>query len=163
MRITVPYFQKAVMTYFWKTNKETTTGRNRIRGQLPEETVVAHKTGWSGTNKETGITAAVNNIGIVFLPSGEYFIISVFVSESKEAFDTNEKIIADIAKATYEFYTAPIYNDVKTGWCESATGWNYMNGLQAGYSFKKSDVPLNIRRITAQDVRRNPLIPLHLI
>lgn len=93
--------------FFWKTNKETTTGKNRIKGQLPEETIVAHKTGWSGTNKETGITAAVNNIGIVFLPNGEYFIISVFVSESKESFDTNEKIIADIAKATYDFYTTP--------------------------------------------------------
>lgn len=92
--------------FFWKTNKETTTGKNRIRGQLPEETIVAHKTGWSGTNKETGITAAVNNIGIVFLPNGEYFIISIFVSESKENFGTNEKIIADIAKATYDFYTS---------------------------------------------------------
>lgn len=96
---------KSSYDFFWKTNKETSTGRNRIRGQLPEETVVAHKTGWSGTNKETGITAAVNNIGIVFLPNGEYFIISVFVSDSKENFDTNEKIIADIAKATYDFYT----------------------------------------------------------
>lgn len=96
---------KSSYDFFWKTNKETTTGKNRIKGQLPEGTIVAHKTGWSGTNKETGITAAVNNIGIVFLPNGEYFIISVFVSESKESFDTNEKIIADIAKATYDFYT----------------------------------------------------------
>lgn len=96
---------KAGYDFFWKTNKETTTGKNRIRGKLPKETIVAHKTGWSGKNKETGITAAVNNIGIVFLPNGEYFIISVFVSESKEDFDTNEEIIADIAKATYNFYT----------------------------------------------------------
>jgi beta-lactamase class A len=130
--------------FFWKTNLETTTGTNRIKGQLPEGTRVAHKTGWSGTNKETGITAAVNNIGIVFLPNGEYFIISVFVSESKEDFDTNEKIIADIAKVTYEFYAAPIYEDVKAGWYESATGGNFMNGLQAGCSFKKSDLPLSI-------------------
>lgn len=98
---------KSSYDFFWKTNKETTTGKSRIRGQLPAETIVAHKTGWSGTNKETGITAAVNNIGIVFLPNGEYFIISVFVSESKESFDTNEKIIADIAKATYDFYSSP--------------------------------------------------------
>ena len=98
---------KSSYDFFWEINKETTTGKNRIRGQLPAETIVAHKTGWSGTNKETGITAAVNNIGIVFLPNGEHFIISVFVSESKENFDTNEKIIADIAKATYDFYTAP--------------------------------------------------------
>lgn len=96
---------KSSYDFFWNTNKETTTGKNRIRGQLPEGTIVAHKTGWSGTNKETGITAAVNNIGIVFLPNGEYFILSVFVSESKEDFDTNEKIIADIAKATYDFYS----------------------------------------------------------
>jgi beta-lactamase class A/beta-lactamase class A VEB len=96
---------KSSYDFFWKTNKETSTGKNRIRGQLPKETVVAHKTGWSGTNKETGITAAVNNIGIVFLPNGEYFIISIFVGESKENFDTNEKIIADIAKVTYDFYT----------------------------------------------------------
>ena len=98
---------KSSYDFFWKTNKETTTGKSRIRGQLPEETIVAHKTGWSGTNKETGITAAVNNIGIVFLPNGEYFIISVFVSESKENFDNNEKIISDIAKATYDFYMEP--------------------------------------------------------
>lgn len=91
--------------FFWKTNIETTTGKNRIKGQLPEGTVVAHKTGWSGTNKETGITAAVNNIGIVFLPNGKYFIISVFVTDSKEDFDTNEKIIADIAKAAYDYFT----------------------------------------------------------
>ncbi|MFD2556682.1 class A beta-lactamase, subclass A2 [Sphingobacterium tabacisoli] len=96
---------KSSYDFFWKTNKETTTGQNRIRGQLPTETIVAHKTGWSGTNKKTGITAAVNNIGIVFLPNGEYFIISVFVTDSKENMDTNEKIIADIAKATYDFYT----------------------------------------------------------
>lgn len=96
---------KSSYDFFWKTNKETTTGANRIKGQLPEGTIVAHKTGWSGTNKETGITAAVNNIGIVFLPNGEYVIISVFVTESKENFETNEKIISDIAKVTYDFYT----------------------------------------------------------
>lgn len=97
---------KTSYDFFWKTNIETTTGKNRIKGQLPEGTIVAHKTGWSGTNKETGITAAVNNIGIIFLPNGEHFIISVFVSESKESFDINEKIIADISKAAYDFYTA---------------------------------------------------------
>lgn len=96
---------KSSYDFFWKTNKETTTGKGRIRGQLPKETIVAHKTGWSGTNKKTGITAAVNNIGIVFLPDGKYFIISVFVTDSQENFKTNEKIIADITKATYDFYT----------------------------------------------------------
>ncbi|WP_437918652.1 class A beta-lactamase, subclass A2 [Sphingobacterium sp. LRF_L2] len=91
--------------FFWKTNIETTTGEKRIKGQLPSDIVVAHKTGWSGTNKETGVTDAVNDIGIVFLPNGEYFIVSIFISESIENIETNEKIIADIAKAVYDFYT----------------------------------------------------------
>jgi beta-lactamase class A len=95
---------KSSYDFFWKANFETTTGVNRIKGQLPEGTKVAHKTGSSGTHKETGITAAVNNIGIVFLPNGEHFFISVFVSESAENLETNEKIIADIAKAAYDFY-----------------------------------------------------------
>lgn len=91
--------------FFWKTNVETTTALGRIRGQLPKEIIVAHKSGSSGTNKETGIMDAVNNIGIVFLPDGEYFYISVFVTKSHENDKTNDKIIADIAKATYDFYT----------------------------------------------------------
>lgn len=92
-------------SFFWQTNKETSTGNNRIKGKLPEGTVVAHKTGWSGTHKVTGITEAVNNIGIVFLPDGTYFFLSVFVTQSKESFEENEAIIAEIAKATYDFYT----------------------------------------------------------
>nr|WP_198412973.1 class A beta-lactamase, subclass A2 [Allomuricauda nanhaiensis] len=90
--------------FIWNIMKGTKTGKNRLRGQLPEETIVAHKTGWSGKHKETGITAAVNNIGIVFLPNGEYFAISVFVSESPEDFETNEKIIADISKAAWDYF-----------------------------------------------------------
>ena len=43
---------KGSYDFFWKTNKETTTGASRLKGQLPKETIVAHKTGWSGTNKE---------------------------------------------------------------------------------------------------------------
>lgn len=96
---------KSSYDFFWKTCKESTTGKNRMRGGLPEGTIVANKTGWSGTNKETGITAAVNDIGIVFLPNGEYFILSVFVTDSPEDFKTNSKIIGDIAKATFDFYT----------------------------------------------------------
>lgn len=90
--------------FFWKTMKETTTGKDRLKALLPEGTIVAHKTGTSGTSKE-GLTPATNDMGIVFLPNGEHFIISVFVTNSKESEQTNAKIIADIAKATYDFYT----------------------------------------------------------
>lgn len=91
--------------FLWKVMRETETGANRLKGQLPAGTVVAHKTGWSGTNKTTGITAAVNDIGIVSLQNGQNFFISVFVTDSKENAETNEKIIADIAKAAWDHFT----------------------------------------------------------
>ena len=67
--------------FLWKTMTETITGKKRIKGQLPESTIVAHKTGTSGTN-EKGISAAVNDIGIVTLANGKHFIITIFVSNS---------------------------------------------------------------------------------
>jgi beta-lactamase class A len=91
--------------FIWKVMRETKTGPNRLKGQLPPGTVVAHKTGSSGTNKTTGVTAAVNDIGIVFLPDGRHFFISVFVTNSKETAETNEKIIAEIAKAAWDHFT----------------------------------------------------------
>ena len=91
--------------FIWKTMRETKTGANRLKGQLPPGTVVAHKTGTSGVNKTTGIRAAVNDIGIVFLPGGQHFFISVFVTNSKENAETNEKIIADVGKAAWDYFT----------------------------------------------------------
>ena len=90
--------------FIWRVMRETETGKNRLKGQLPKGTVVAHKTGTSGTNK-VGLTAAVNDMGIVFLPGGQHFFISVFVTNSKEDAATNEKIIADIAKVTWDYFT----------------------------------------------------------
>jgi len=84
--------------------KGTETGQARLKGQLPKNTVVAHKTGSSGTSKE-GITAATNDIGVVFLPNGKHFFISVLVSNSKENDQVNEKIIADIAKAAWDYFS----------------------------------------------------------
>jgi beta-lactamase class A len=90
--------------FIWKVMRETKTGQARLKGQLPAGTIIAHKTGSSGTNKTTGITAAVNDIGIVFLPNGQHFFISVFVTNSKEDVETNEKIVADIAKVAWDYF-----------------------------------------------------------
>ncbi len=89
--------------FIWTTMRQTETGKARLKGLLPAGTVVAHKTGWSGVNKD-GISAAVNDIGIVFLPNGRYFFISVFITRSKEDTATSEKIIADVAKATWDYF-----------------------------------------------------------
>lgn len=87
--------------FLWKCMTETTTGPNRIKGQLPEGTMVAHKTGSSGPN-EAGVTAATNDIGIITLPNGKHVVICVYVSNSKENEATNEKIISDIAKIVWD-------------------------------------------------------------
>lgn len=88
--------------FIWKAMRETTTGSNRLKGQLPKNTTVSHKTGTSGT--DNGITAATNDIGVIALPNDQFIFISVFVANSKETPETNEKIISDIAKATWDYY-----------------------------------------------------------
>jgi beta-lactamase class A/beta-lactamase class A VEB len=93
--------------FIWKLMKETETGKDRLKGQLPKGTIVAHKTGSSGVN-EDGLTSAVNDIGIIFLPNGKHFFISVFVTNSKEKSAVNEKIIADIAKVTWDYFIARV-------------------------------------------------------
>ena len=90
--------------FLFKTMLSTSVGKNRIKGKLPPKTKVAHRTGSSFTNKE-GVTGAINDIGIVELPNGNQFIISVFVHNTTEKFEDGETIIADIAKATCDYYT----------------------------------------------------------
>jgi len=93
--------------FIWQLMKQTSTGKDRIKGLLPQGSVVAHKTGWSGTNK-AGVTAAVNDIGVVFMPQGQPFFISVFVTNSKEDLKTNERIIADIAKSAWDYFAISV-------------------------------------------------------
>jgi beta-lactamase class A len=81
----------------------TATGPNRIKGLLPKKTPVRHKTGTSGTNKETGKMAAINDIGLVTLPNGNVFALAVFVGDTNEKIETNERIIAEIARASFDY------------------------------------------------------------
>ena len=90
--------------FLWGLMSETSTGKSRIKGELPAGALVADKTGTSDTN-ESGVTAAVNDIGIVTMPNGKHFAICVFVSNSREDNNTNEKIIADIARAAWDYFT----------------------------------------------------------
>lgn len=89
--------------YLRQIMRETSTGMKRIKGMLPEGTVVAHKTGSSGRD-ENGIATATNDIGIVWLPDGRFFYISVFVADSRETDEVNERIIADLSKAVYDYF-----------------------------------------------------------
>ena len=89
--------------FLYQTMVSTAVGQNRIKGQLPPNTEVAHRTGSSFTN-DAGMTGAINDIGMVKLPNGNHFVISVFVQQTTEKFEDGEQIIADIAKATWDSF-----------------------------------------------------------
>jgi beta-lactamase class A len=79
---------------------DTASFPTRIKGLLPASTLVAHKTGSSGT--ENGMTAATNDIGIITLPDGRHLAIAVFVSDSKADASTRDSVIARIARAVWD-------------------------------------------------------------
>jgi hypothetical protein len=61
-----------------------------------------------------------------------------------------------------ESFREKIFQDVKDGWYQPATGGNFLFGLQTGYSFAKSDITLNIGMVKTQDFKSTPLIPYYL-
>jgi beta-lactamase class A len=82
--------------------KATTTFPTRLKGLLPPGTVVAHKTGLTGTTK--GLTAATNDSGVIFLPNGSQLAISVYVKASTRKDAARDRVIARIARAAYDSY-----------------------------------------------------------
>jgi beta-lactamase class A len=79
---------------------ESNNPAGRIKGLLPTETRVAHKTGTGGTRD--GITSATNDIGIITLPNGNHIAIAVFVRDSAADQQTREGVIAKITKAIFD-------------------------------------------------------------
>ncbi len=80
--------------------KATTTFPTRLKGLLPPGTVVAHKTGSSGTVK--GLTAATNDSGVIFLPDYGQLAVSVCESFSTRKDSVRDRVIARIAKGAFE-------------------------------------------------------------
>lgn len=119
----------------------------RIKGFLPEGTVVAHKTGSSATNEQK-IMAAANDIGIVNLPDGKHFSIAVFVSDSKDNDSVNSRTIATISKMAWEYYA-------EKSLLAARQRYDYTNGIDsiinAGAKAKK---PFNGSILISQNGRR---------
>lgn len=87
--------------YLNKLMVEATTGPNRIKGLLPAGTIVAHKTGTSGTN-DAGLALGTNDVGVITLPSGKHVAIAIFITSSTADEATRDLVIAKIAKAIYD-------------------------------------------------------------
>jgi beta-lactamase class A len=79
--------------------QRSVNGDRRLKGLLPKETLMAHKTGTSGSRN--GVTAATNDIGIITLPNGKRLAVAVFVSDAKADDVTRERTIARIAKEAW--------------------------------------------------------------
>jgi len=72
------------------------TCSDRLRGRMPPGTVVADKSGTLG--------GTVNDVGVVTLPDGSRFAISVFVKASTAPRSERERVIAEIARTVRDFY-----------------------------------------------------------
>lgn len=90
--------------FLYKVMAETTTGQNKIVKLLPNETIVAHKTGFSGAN-DSNLIAANNDIGIITLPNGQHLALSIFVSNITTKNIIIEDAIAKIAKLVYDDFS----------------------------------------------------------
>lgn len=79
----------------------TSVGPRRLKGLLPAGTPVGHRTGTSATNAQ-GLSPALNDVGVIELPSGQHLAIAVFVADSYADTAARELVIATIAKAAYD-------------------------------------------------------------
>ncbi len=91
---------KSSTEYLVKVMEATTTSPKRLKGLLPEGTVVAHKSGTSST--KDGLAAATNDVGVISLPNGKHLIISAFVTDAKASDTTRDGVIARIARVVYD-------------------------------------------------------------
>lgn len=95
-------FSEYYKDYLIRIMTETTTGKDKLKGLLPKDIIVGHKTG-SSTRTEENIKIADNDMGFVYMPDGRLYFIAVFVKDSKEDDSTNASIIADISEIIYRY------------------------------------------------------------
>ena len=77
--------------------KECQTGTARIRGLLPPETTVAHKSG--------SISGSINDTGIVFLPyDAGHLAVTVFMRNTKGTTAARERVIAEVTRYAYDYF-----------------------------------------------------------
>ncbi len=77
----------------------TTTGARRLKGMLPPNTQVSHKTGT--------ISMTISDVGIIDLPHGAgHLVVVVFIKSSRILdYADREPVIAQIARSLYDYFT----------------------------------------------------------
>jgi beta-lactamase class A len=88
---------KASSDAMLETMKRCRTGAGRIKGLLPPNTVVAHKTGTIG--------GVVDDVGIIYLPDDAGHVAIAVMSKQTRATDVEvERAIAQIARYAYDYF-----------------------------------------------------------
>lgn len=72
------------------------TGEKRLKGLLPAGTVVAHKTGT--------LMSIANDVGLMTLPDGSKVAIAVYIKGDTKGTETQDRVIAEIARTAYDHY-----------------------------------------------------------
>jgi beta-lactamase class A len=81
--------------------EKTTTGKDRIKGLLPPQTVVAHKT---GTTADAGdLNGSTNDVGVITLPNRSQVAVAFYLKGSTRPLAAREAIIARMARAAYDW------------------------------------------------------------
>jgi beta-lactamase class A len=94
---TQPVLKPASKTLLLDIMKRCETGLARLKGALPPDTEVLHKTG------TIGLTAS--DVGIITLPDAAgHVAISVFVKSSKKEGPVRERTIAEVTRTLYDYF-----------------------------------------------------------
>lgn len=94
---TQPVLKPASKALLLDIMKRCETGLARLKGALPPDTEVLHKTG------TIGLTAS--DVGIITLPDGAgHIAISVFVKASQKDGPTRERTIAEVTRTIYDYF-----------------------------------------------------------
>lgn len=89
-------------TWLLSTLAGTRTGPARLRGRLPSDARVAHKTGTGQTVQ--GVTIAMGDVGIITPLHGDSFAIAVLMAGSRESVEAQESLIARMARASWNAF-----------------------------------------------------------
>ena len=77
--------------------KRCLTGGARIKGLLPRDTVVAHKT--------DSVGGTIDDVGIIYLPHGAgHVAVSVLSKRTRAASADVERVIAEISRYAYDYF-----------------------------------------------------------
>ncbi len=95
--------RQSTTNYLYKIMVETSRGITWMKAGLPLGTELAHRTGISGSN-ENNLRGAMNDVGIFKLPNGKHIILCIYLKNITEKMEDTEKIIADLTKATWNYF-----------------------------------------------------------